>query len=90
MLSSAQIFNRFDFSFNLLNNFSYNLEEIIKKIIFTDECRICGGPYCSKRWFRIDDYSDITTIGTEKFSISVMMQKLDMITNQIYILLMDA
>lgn len=73
MLSSAQIFNRFNFSFNLLNNFSYNLEKIIKKIIFTDECRICGGPDCSKRWFRSDDYSDITTIGTEKFSISVMI-----------------
>ena len=73
MLSSAHIFNRFNFAFNLLHNFSYNLEEIIRKIIFIDECRICGGPDCSKRWFRSDDYSDITTIGAEKFSISVMI-----------------
>ena len=56
-----------------MKNFPYNLEEIIRKIIFTDECRICGCTDCSKRWFRCDDYSNITTISTEKFSISVMI-----------------
>ena len=73
MLSKAQVFNRYNFCYNLLNNISYNLSTITRRIIFTDECRICGGPDCSKRWFRSDDYSEFTTISTEKFSISVMI-----------------
>ena len=42
-------------------------------MVFTDECRICGGPDCSKRWFKSDDYSEITTIETEQSSVSVMI-----------------
>lgn len=72
-LSIVQIFNHYYFSYNLLNNISYNLSDITRKLVFTDECRICGVPDCSKRWFRSDDYSEITTIETEKFSVSVMI-----------------
>lgn len=64
---------RYDFSYDLLHDISYNLDLITKIIIFTDECRICGGPDCSKRWFKSENYSEFTTISTEKFSISVMI-----------------
>lgn len=37
MLSKAQVFNRYNFCYNLLNNISYNLSTITRRIIFTDE-----------------------------------------------------
>ena len=67
-LTEAQKYTRFNFSYNMLENYS----KYFPCIVFSDECRFANDPDNRQHWLLSDDFREKRCARCSKFSFSTM------------------
>lgn len=68
-LTKAHKFNRYNFSYNMLNNH----RNLYKKMLFTDECRFCHTPDNRSMWIRSNDFREEKCARYTKYTFGTMV-----------------